>query len=293
MKKITFLFICLLSSALSAQNLSVENNSLYTGLETERTSVQKVAETITPGSIVIISELHALGPHQDKQVEFMHALKNLGHTVSVAMEFLYYPDQSKVDAYTHQEISEQEFLKSIAWGKTDFNFYRRQILFSRDSGGRTLAINAPRHLTKNVARNGLASISEEDKKLMPPHFQLGNEDYFNRFWQAVGGDHVPREKADNYFAAQSIWDDTMAWKTLEHLNANPDDVVVIVVGDFHNIYGGGLPDRLRARGAENVVTISQVNLAFYESNSEALADIQPHPDWGPRADYVWTSSVNP
>jgi uncharacterized iron-regulated protein len=72
----------------------------------------------------------------------------------------------------------------------------------------------------------------------------------------------------------------MAWRALQHLDENPEDILVIIVGDFHVSYGGGLPDRLRARGAADVVTISQV----LEKD-----EVKVHPKYGARADFVWVS----
>jgi len=133
----------------------------------------------------------------------------------------------------------------------------------------------------------LAGLSDEERSWLPPNFQLGNDLYFERFATAVRehGD-LQEDVVRNFFAAQSAWDDTMAWQARDFLIANPDQVLVIIVGDFHASYGGGLPDRLRARGVTSVLVISQVN-AFGLSDEEIQSLIRPDPRHGMRADFVW------
>jgi uncharacterized iron-regulated protein len=91
----------------------------------------------------------------------------------------------------------------------------------------------------------------------------------------------------NYFAAQSIWDDTMAWRAVEFLKLHPEQTLFIIVGEFHVQYGGGLPDRLRARGLKNVISLSLVNVDGMSADEEKVAT-EPTAD-GPRADFIWIS----
>ena len=81
----------------------------------------------------------------------------------------------------------------------------------------------------------------------------------------MSGGHVPDSKLDNYFQAQSTWDETMAWQSLEFMKNHIDQVFVIIVGEFHVQYGGGLPASLNRRiqlmglaDKINVKTISQI-----------------------------------
>ncbi|MCB0412694.1 MAG: iron-regulated protein, partial [Bdellovibrionales bacterium] len=67
-----------------------------------------------------------------------------------------------------------------------------------------------------------------------------------------------------------------------------DQIFVIIVGDFHNAYQDGLVARLRARGEHRVLSISQVDIEGM-TNEEAIAEIAPDPEWGVRADFVWSN----
>lgn len=242
--------------------------------------------TLQPGTILLFGEQHGLLSQQKRQMLVLQSLRDSGKKIHVGMEFLNYPFQSLVDDFRLGLLNETDFLKGVGWGQTPFQFYREQILFTKtDFQESTWAINAPAFLTKKVAQKGLASLSEEDKMWLAPDFALGRDTYRERFKEALP--HLPNpNQFDNYFAAQSIWDDTMAWKALSIMSQDPQAILVIIVGEFHVQYGGGLEDRLRARGFTKIKSISSLESSHYESGEIENA-ISPSPIYGPRADFVW------
>src|SRR3990172_731368 len=260
---------------------------LYDGVTGQTVTLEQALQTVRPGHVVVVSEQHDVARHHENQLAVLRTLKNLNLKVSVGLEFLSYPNQPWVDRYVRGEIEEADFQQAIRWAGYPFEWYRPLMLFPREAGGQTRALNAPERLTRALGDRGLAGLSHEERSWLPPNFQLGNDLYFERFATAVRehGD-LQEDVVRNFFAAQSAWDDTMAWQARAFLIANPDQVLVIIVGDFHASYGGGLPDRLRARGVTSVLVISQVN-AFGLSDEEIQSLIRPDPRHGMRADFVW------
>jgi uncharacterized iron-regulated protein len=241
---------------------------------------------VTPGTIVLLGEQHAHSPHQLQQVEIISELKKMGHRVHVGMEFFAYPFQGVVDRWRSGAMTEADFLTEIGWGKGfSFDFYRQQVLLPVVGVEMVLALNAPRILTSKVAKNGIGSLNDEEQALLPPNFAVGNQGYLERFQEAAGA-HCPN--LQNCFTAQSIWDDTMAWRAVSFLRENKDDILVIIVGEFHVQYGGGLKDRIQARGWENVVTFSLLNMEGL-SPEEIQSATEVSPKYGKRADYLWLS----
>jgi uncharacterized iron-regulated protein len=237
---------------------------------------------------VIVSEQHDILTHQQNQLRVLESLFTAGaNHLSVGMEFFYRPSQPQVDQFVNGLIGEAEFLKSIEWGKAPFASYRPQVLFPRTHGGKTLALNASRSLTGRISKVGIAGLTDAERAQLPPNFTLGNAAYFERFQEVMSG-HISKEALQRFFEAQSVWDETMAWTATEYLKEDPKQILVIIVGDFHAVYGGGLPDRLLARGAKKVVVVSQVHFDGV-SESEAEKAMKPHEKWGPRADFIWVS----
>lgn len=255
----------------------------------ENVNIDAILESIEGNTIVILSEFHDIKAHHEKQLLFLEGLSEYITNVSVGMEFIEYTSQNILESYLSGKISEKEFLKEIKWGNDNFEFYRPLIFFPVSHGGETLAINAPRTITSKIAKTGLVSLTDYEWSYLPPNFALGNSDYFDRFKMSMDGHNLSQDQLDNYFAAQSAWDDTMAYKTAQFMNIHKNHVFVIIVGDFHAIYGGGLPDRLSKRSKSKVMVISQININGL-TESEVKEAIETHPQWGKRADYIWISS---
>lgn len=281
----TYLLNGLMLTFLAYQSMS-QDLGLYNGISGARVSIESIAHAAKPGTIVIIGEKHGHAFAQKQQLQILQALRTRALKVSVGMEFLAYPEQEKLDSFRQNLLDEPSFLKAVNWGSPSFDFYRDQILFPNLTAGETtIALNSPRFLSGKIAKTGLDSLTDQDKLLLPPQFELGRESYKKRFASVMP--HIPNPQLlDNYFAAQSLWDDTMAWKASEFIKNYPDQVLVIIVGEFHVEYGGGLPYRLAQRGVQNILTVTQLDHEDY-SGEELIEAIVPSHEYGPRADFIW------
>jgi uncharacterized iron-regulated protein len=251
-----------------------------------RIALSSVVQQVRPGSIIVMGENHGVKTSQQGQVELMKALRDRALKVSVGLEFFYYPDQALVDDFRRGILSEADFLQKIQWGSPAFDFYRDQALFPRyDQGEYTLALNAPRTLTGRIAKVGLGDLTADEQKILPPDFQLGRAAYKERFLAMMP--HLPNlEAGERYFAAQSAWDDTMAWRAAEFIQAHPDQVLLIMVGEFHATYGGGLPERIEARTQQKPLVFSFLNTQGLAPD-EVERELNPSAIYGPRGDYIW------
>lgn len=282
------LFSLFLGLAFSASALAFPPNALLDGQGNAITSLEESLRSVRPGSVVIIGENHGVTPHQQQQLMVMNELRRQGLKVSVGLEFISHPSQQALDDYRAGLIDEETFLRQVDWQNPSFDFYRPQALFPlANEGSTSLGLNVPRGVTSQIAKKGLASLTLDQLKLLPPDFTLGRASYRERFLSQMP--HLPSPEAqERYFVAQSAWDDTMAWIASQFILTHPDQVLVIVVGDFHVQYGGGLPDRLRARGVSEILTFSQVQIQGL-SPEEINEQTQASAVYGPRADYIWLS----
>lgn len=283
----------MLTFVLTFAFLSSASAQIYDGITQKPTDINSLVSRIEAGTVVILGELHGLKPVRDQQIEVLNAIRAKGLKVSVGMEFFNYSDQIFTDQYRSGEINEAAFKQIIKWGSMDFNLYKDQLLFADSNLGEFgLGINLTRDVTQVISKSGLAALTPDQKNLLPPNFTIGRDSYRQRFFQAMGHP-VPVASLENYFVAQSAWDDTMAWQTTMFQKNHPDQVFVIIVGEFHVQYGGGLPDRIKARLASenlpaNIVTISQVYTDGMTAD-EIADSLKPSDVEGPRADFIWLS----
>lgn len=268
------------------------SNQIFRGNDLAPVQIGQALEGLRPGAVLILGEHHGTAEQALQQSYLIESISKTGILTSVGMEFFEYPQQAVVDQYRSGVLAESDFLAAIQWGKGfPFSAYRKQVGLPQWGREFVVALNAPRALTGKIAKSGIASLTAAEQALLPPDFTRGNANYFDRFLETMGG-HVAPEKVENYFLAQSTWDDTMAWQASRFLAEHPEQILVIIVGEFHIQYGGGLPDRLRARGVSDIRTFSMLNLEGL-SESEQVSELSPSPRWGPRADYIWTSRIKP
>ena len=269
-------------------NSSLATRSLVRGADLVAATISDVIQDIQPGDVLVLGELHGNPQHHALQAEILQELqRRQGCTVHLGLEFIDWTKQGSIDRFLAGTTTEAEFLNEAGWPNgNSFSDYREQVRVVSRAGGHVFGINAPRLLTSKVARVGLAGLDVHDEKLLPPHLTLGRRSYFERFKEAVtghAGSSVP-DWLQRMFEAQSVWDDTMAWNTLK-LKAS--SCFVILVGDFHVAYGGGLIDRLRSRKTDSskIRFVSQVDARAW-SNQERQKWLSVDPIDGPRADFI-------
>lgn len=268
-------------------------SGILDGSTGERSDLQTIVSRIKPGSVVVLGEMHAEQSVRDQHMEILTALRaQYPAGISVGMEFVDYIDQATLDLFSAGDLSEAEFLAAVKWKGFDFSFYRDQILFPRtELGEKVVGLNLPQFVSRQIGRGGLASLTPEQASLLPPNFTVGRDSYRIRFFEAMGMHPTP--SLENYFVAQSAWDDTMAWQAVNFKLNHPEQILVIIVGEFHAQYGGGLQDRIRARMQEFNLNFPILSLSQLVTNEMSDEDIQkailPSVTEGIRADFIWLS----
>lgn len=255
---------------------------------------KRLAAKLTPGHVVILGEEHAndqnigdidLLQHHDNHIRLMGLVAEGRRTVSVGLEFLPYTAQQGLDDLLSGEISEAVFKNLVGWSGGAFSIYYEKMATPVILGGKTVGLNIPRRLARKVSKHGPNSLNSVDRAIIPDSWQWGAPSYFERFSETMNG-HVAPEKIRNYFWAQTLWDDTMAWRTAEFMKDNRTHVFHVVVGAFHAEYKDGLPARMAALGLKHVKVILQEPVENWDLTELAKRTI-PDAKYGHRADFLW------
>lgn len=283
--KIFFCAVLILFGSLSfAEDFS--SGPILDGSTLKPVELNALLKSIQPGTVVVLSEIHTLKSHHQNQLRFVNELEKASTSkISIGFEMFDVTEQNLLDDYSDKLTSDAQLKSYVSLSKDWFDFYLPLLKFTQNPDSQAVALNAPKWLTSKIARVGMDQLSNFEKLLIPADFKLGDEMYMERF-QSVS--HIPKDKLKNYFEAQCTWDDIMAETAREFIVSNPNGILVILVGDFHAAYYGGLPKRLKQRGIANIVTISQVSTAgLNEKEKDEL--LKPHDRYGRRADYIWVS----
>jgi len=95
-----------------------------------------------------------------------------------------------------------------------------------------IALNTPTEVTHKVAREGLESLTPEQRQFILPFSD--NAEYrqlmVEAFQQHQAAAHGSSADESRFFLAQVLWDETMAEGIAKFLKGNPDYQVVVLAG---------------------------------------------------------------
>lgn len=243
---------------------------------------KELIEKIGKADELIVGEKHYTKSIQRAEARlFRDYARERGEAVTFAWEFWDWRDEAKLqDAYRKfrsYEIKSDEFLKTL-FGEKNYNpTYAPLLKAVRDAGADVLAVNLSRAEKTPVIKGGISAL---DPKLLPAGFEMGGKDYYDRFVLAMEG-HGDPATYPNYFAAQSLVDDVIAF----HIDRDrPTRSLFLLIGEFHTSYFDGVWKRASLRSRE-----SRLRYLIQIANRGDHSDWDPilhHPKYGDLADFV-------
>jgi uncharacterized iron-regulated protein len=202
-----------------------------------------------------------------------------GRSPGLGLEMFQRTFQGVLDDFGARRIDEAALLSRSAWKDRwgyDWSLYRPMVLMARERGAAILALNTERELTKKVSRQGLAKMTAADRAKLP---ELVLDDPQHRAWWSsimgdMGGAHghskqdddaagkkAPDADAaaveDRIYAAQVLWDETMADGASKWLAGGPRRQLVILAGNGH-CHESAIVRRLERRGVKSAVSVHPV-----------------------------------
>ena len=249
------------------------------GIEVSKTKrLPDIISSISDKRIVYVGERHTSYEHHLTQFETIKRLFRKNPKIAIGMEMFQRPFQQVLDDYIEGTIDEKEFLKSSEyfsrWG-FDYHLYGDILTFAREEKIPVIALNIKREIVDKVSRNGIDSLTEEEKKELPDSMDMSDEEYRERL-REVFGQHESAGSRDfgNFYQSQIIWDEIMAQSIDEYLRKNPDRKMVVIAGSGHLVFKSGIPKRVfRRNGLDYAVLLND------DSVEAGIADfvLFPHP----------------
>ncbi len=224
-----------------------------------------VMERVADKKIVYVGENHNQFSHHVIELEIIKDLHRRGKKLAIGMEMFQRPFQKPLDDYIEGRIDEREFLKKtqyFKWWGFDYNLYRPILEFARSERIPVVALNMRQEIVDKVFREGLDSLSEEEKKLVPSQMDFSDNVYKERLEKVFREHEDFGAKNFNFFyQAQVLWDETMSESIEEFLKAHPTDHMVVLAGNGHLAYGSGVPKRTaRRNGYDYAIILNDADL---------------------------------
>jgi uncharacterized iron-regulated protein len=244
---------------------AIETPAFWTKLATERA--------------VCVGEEHSNAHDHWVELEAARQLFRSWPHGALGLEMIQRPFQGVLDDFAAHRIDEAALRSRVGWDERwgfDFGFYAPTIAVAIAAHGALLALDAPTELTKQVAHHGIAGLSAADQAKLP---ELDLHDAAHRAWfdglmedmggadahahaaagsgSDAGDDGAQMPSADDIYAVQVIWDETMADTAAAWLKAHPDGHMLILAGNGH-CHDSAIVSRLERRGIAEVVSVRTV-----------------------------------
>ena len=203
--------------------------------------------------VIFLGETHTSVGDLAAQLEIIETLSAQSE-IAIGLEMFQRPFQPVLDSYLAGDITEAELVEQseyeTRWGY-DWEFYAPIVRYAKDNQIPLIALNTPSEVTRQVATDGLDSLSGEALRYIPPVDEIDTTDQAYR--DAISGVFNAHGGAghslnfENFFAAQVLWDETMAERIFTQLEAEPERQMVALVGEGHIAYDYGIPNRVERR----------------------------------------------
>jgi uncharacterized iron-regulated protein len=193
-------------------------------------------------NVVYVGETHDDPLDHQYELDLVRGLLKRKTKFAIGWEMFDTTQQGAIDAWASQTISFKEFIS-----KTDFQkhwgiyspVYEEILQIAGSANVPIIALNAPSELTRKIARG--EPLTEKERAMIPAGFVATEGGYKN--FVTMMGDHPGLQEADQrlFFAAQNVWDQTMASRILNFERRNPEVRLLVLTGRGHVSGGYGIP----------------------------------------------------
>ncbi len=192
---------------------------------------------------------------------------------AVGFEMFQRPFQEPLSAFVRGELGEEDFLQATQyatrWGY-DFSLYRPQLELTAERGKSALALNARTELTRQIGREGLESLTEEQAAEVP-ELDLTDQEHREYIFSLFGitPAHPAAASLENIYTAQTVWDETMAQTAADWARPaeGPARSVFTLAGVAH-CHRSAIPRRFGRRTGAPMLSVAAVHAAELEGFPE-------------------------
>ena len=279
------IFIFLWGCAVAPQKLNIkgkpdafDEGTIISTQKPAAVSFEELLEDIETSRVIYVGENHTSQESHKIQLEIIQALFQKFPNLAVGMEMFDHSYQDVLDQWSAGKLDQGDFLRKVHWyanWRYDFALYKDILDFIKDNRLRLVGLNIPNHIPPKIREGGIESLRDDEKKHLPQQIDLsntGHRDYVQKVFEAHRHHFSGEVDFENFYAAQSVWEDAMAEAIAENLN---NGVMVVLVGNGHIQFKYGIPDRAFKQTGAAFKTIYTAS-----AGTEVELDI---------ADYIWVT----
>lgn len=256
--------------------------SMFNGHTGDRITWEQMQDVFDEADVVIIGEQHGHPIGLPVAAAMFEDSIKRNEKTALSLEFFERDQQLAIDDYLAEITDEEQFKKAA--NRTGGNYpagHREMLEAAKAARGPVIAANAPRryiHIANVEGFDRLNELRPEQRALIViPKTIPESGRYHDKFFELMSGIHGSddgasaegtndemtadqkaeearnekelKERITKMFRSQNTWDATMADSILRGVKEGYKPVVM-VVGQFHSDFGGGIPTRLIQRDSD-------------------------------------------
>ncbi len=232
----------------------------HDGSRLRQAAAPELLAEISGQQVVLLGESHDSAEDHRWQLHTLAQLHARRPQLAIGFEMFPRRLQHVLDRWVAGELTETEFLRQTDWYRTwgyAPQFYLPLFHYARMNRLPMLALNVERSLVSAVDAKGWDHVPEGQREGVgrpapPPAAYV----------EMLRGvyDHHPEKPRDEaafgrFVQAQATWDRAMAEVIADHLQRQPDALVVGILGAGHVRFGHGVAHQLKDLGVERVANL--------------------------------------
>jgi uncharacterized iron-regulated protein len=271
-----------------------EDISIIEPMSADRIDWSELLFQIDKVDVVLLGELHDHALGHAVQLAVVEDVMDAYPGSVLALEMLERDEQKVLDDYMEGIIDAKSLATlthSTNWGAVGgwVAWYQPIIDAVKDRGGDVVAANAPRRYVRLARTDGYERIDElpaNRRMFIDYPEELSGGRYRERFWEfANHGDEEevevrvdtidPDDPLLPIFRSQQAWDATMA-QSIANSHPTREKKVLLLVGQFHVEYDGGIVQELRQRAPHAKILVISIQREVPEEEwrgNPAIADL--------------------
>jgi len=199
-------------------------------------SFDRMVAEAAKSRVIVVGETHDSRAHHDLQLKIIRTLHEGGAILAVGLEMFRAENQELLDKWWRWGMPTEQFeaLYRENWDMP-WVLYRDIFLYSRQKRIPMVGLNVPREIIAKVAREGYGSLTESERKKLPPGLTCTVDEAYRGFIRKTFAAHVhgAGRSFEHFCEAQMVWDTAMAIYALEYLDKHPESRMVILAGSAH------------------------------------------------------------
>lgn len=201
----------------------------------------QLASKLQKYDVVFFGEYHDQSEIHQYELELLKAMyKAKGEKLALSMEMFEADNQSKLNNFLADTLSEEDFLAASRPWPNYGTDYAPLVNFAKEKKMPVIAANVPRFLAAHVAKNNASTegVEAQYQQWLPKHTYAPEGAYKDKFYAQMSSPaapmKMPPQRLAAVYAAQCLKDDKMAESIAAFADAHQNMQILHINGCFHS-----------------------------------------------------------